>query len=115
MPQLTPELIKQILVIAFLLSVFYFLLKPKKQARQQLVNNADVNTACTNDYHAVKLRLEDCDTIGMCAKVDQDIEVFYDIYYESADKDLVDNYYVDLITQLTDIKIRLRGSGISTT
>jgi hypothetical protein len=114
MPLLTPEFIHHILVVAFLLSVFYFLLKPKKQS-QQPVNNVDANTACTNDYHAVKLRIQHCDTIGMCAKVDQDIEVFYDSYYETADKDLVDNYYVNLLTQLTDIKLRLRDKEISTT
>jgi hypothetical protein len=111
MPRLTPELITHLCVVAILLSVFYFLLKPKKQGFQRHEHDAEVNTSCTNDYHAVKLRLDDCDTIGMCSKVDQEIEVFYDIYYQCTDKELIDNYYVDLITQLTDIKIRLRSTG----
>jgi hypothetical protein len=114
MPRLTPELITHLCVVAILLSVFYFLLKPKKQ-RHRHEQDAEVNNACTNDYHAVKLRLDDCDTIGMCSKVDQEIEVFYDIYYQSADKELIDNYYVNLTTQLTDIKIRLRGLEFSQT
>lgn len=94
-------------VVAFLAAVFYLFLKPKK-ARYPV----EANTACSNDYNAVKLRLAFCVTLEMCSKVDQEIDVFYDTYYDSADRDLVDNYYVDLITKLTDIKINLTNTAI---
>lgn len=101
-----------LVVAALLAAVFYLFLKPKK-ARYPV----EANTACTNDYNAVKLRLAVCETLEMCSKVHQEIEVFYDTYYDAADRDIVDKQYVDLITKLTDIKINLYGykTGLTTT
>jgi hypothetical protein len=102
MPQITPDFLKHVIIIAAFIALVYFALRYKP------LKTADADTACTNDYNAVKLRLSGCCMLAACAKVDEEIEAFYDNYYETSTKELVDNYYVDLITQLTDLKIKLR-------
>jgi hypothetical protein len=106
MKWLTPETLMHVIIIAALVLTFYHMLKPAKFRKVKQPVEADI--ACANDYQAVMQRLDLCINIEMCAKVDGEIEIFYDTYYDSAEKDLVDNYYVDLITRLTDIKINLR-------
>jgi hypothetical protein len=100
MPELTPEFWKHVAAVAFLILVFIATLLPKKK---------DHNKACKNDFEAVKQRINDCNTMSMCNKTEQEIDVFFDTYYKHAEAVLLNDCYSELRVLLTRAKNKINS------